>query len=206
MSTKNNGNAKNNKLFIGGICAIAAALLILGGGIFLIFSDKNNGETMTPGGFAAVGEEDTATACQNLMSDYYSAIMSENGENLYKLMAPPEYWEYYMQEFSKDESDIISTYNDAASNTLAQWHAECGDDAKVSFKIEASGYQSDEFLSEWTDTMNETLGSNLLNAEEAMTLNVKQTVAGSLNTKETTASPTLIKVNGKWYILDEGVQ
>ena len=54
--------------------------------------------------------------------------------------------------------------------------------------------------------MNETLGSNLLNAEEAMTLNVKQTVAGSLNTKETTASPTLIKVNGKWYILDEGVQ
>ena len=65
MSTKNNGNAKNNKLFIGGICAIAAALLILGGGIFLIFSDKNNGETMTPGGFAAVGEEiQAATALQ----------------------------------------------------------------------------------------------------------------------------------------------
>ncbi|MBQ8725320.1 MAG: hypothetical protein IJY74_06610 [Oscillospiraceae bacterium] len=205
MSKKNNsGRKKPDKILIGGLCAIGAALLLIGGGILLLFSG-NEEETMTPGSFAAVGEEDSATACQNLMSSYYTAIMSEDGESLYKLMAPPEYWDYYMEEYSKDEADIISTYNDAASNTVASWHAQCGDDAKVSFKIEASGYQTDEFLTEWSDTMNEALGEEVLKAEEAMTLSVKQTVTGSTDTVETVTSPTLIKVNGKWYILDEGV-
>ena len=53
--------------------------------------------------------------------------------------------------------------------------------------------------------MNDMLGENALTAEAAMTLNVKQTVTGSVSTNETTTSPTLIKVNGVWYILDEGV-
>jgi hypothetical protein len=206
MSKKNtSGRKRPDKLLIGGLCAIGAALLLLGGGIWMLFSGNDSGETMTPGGFAAVGEEDDATACQNLMSEYYSAIMSGNGEELYKLMAPPEYWEYYMEEYGKAESDIISTYDDAARNTRAEWHAGCGDDAKVSFKIEASGYQTEDFLNEWSTAMNDMLGENALTAEAAMTLNVKQTVTGSVSTNETTTSPTLIKVNGVWYILDEGV-
>ena len=102
-------------------------------------------------------------------------------------------------------ADIISTYTDAALNTLAEWHSQCGDDAKVSFKIEASGYQTEDFLNEWSTAMNDMLGENALTAEAAMTLNVKQTVTGSVSTNETTTSPTLIKVNGVWYILDEGV-
>lgn len=206
MSKKNTaGGKKPDKLFIGGVCAICAAILLLGGGIWLLFSGDNSEETMTPGSFAAVGEEDDATACQNLMSDYYTAIMSKDGGDLYKLMAPPEYWEYYMEEYSKDEAEIITTYTDATQNTLAEWHSQCGDDAKVSFKIEASSYQSDEFLTEWSAAMNDMLGENVLTAEAAMTLNVTQTVTGSVSTNETTTSPTLIKVNGIWYVLDEGM-
>lgn len=195
---------KAKKMKLGGICAIGAAVLLIGGGVFLLFSD-NDTETITPSSFAAVGEEDSATACQNLMSKYYTAIMGEDAETLYKLMAPAEYWQYYMEAYSKTEEEIISTYADAINNTKAQWQAGCGSDAKVSFKIEASGEQSAQFLTEWSDTMNQAIGSEVLTAEEAMTLNVTQTITGSSGTEETVNTPTLIKVNGSWYILDEGI-
>ena len=195
---------KAKKMRILGICAIAAAVLLIGGGVYLLMDDDES-ETVTPSEFAEVGQEDTATACQNIMSQYYADIMGDNAEGLYKLMAPPEYWQYYMETYGKTESDVISTYADAINNTKSQWQASCGSDAKVSFQIKASGEQSDEFLKEWSDTMNEVIGSDVLVAEEAITLNVEQTVTGSSGTEESINTPTLIKVNGSWYILDEGI-
>lgn len=194
---------KPNKLLIAGISMTAAAVLLIGGGIFMLIGG-NDDEVMTPGNFAAVGEEDSATACQNLMSEYYSAIMGENGEELYKLMAPPEYWTYYMETYSKTEEEVIETYNDAINNTKANWSAQCGSNAKVSFKIVSSGNQTEEFLKEWNESMGSIVGSGKLNAEEAITLNVEQTVTGSSGSIESNNTPTLIKVNSNWYILDEG--
>ncbi len=194
---------KTNKLLVAGISMTAAAVLLIGGGIFMLIKG-NNEEVVTPGGFAAIGEEDSATACQNLMSEYYSAIMGENGESLYKLMAPPEYWTYYMETYGKTEEEVIATYSDAINNTKANWKAQCGDNAKVSFKIVSSGDQTEEFLQKWNDNMGSIVGSGELNAEEAVTLNVEQTVTGSGGSIETNNTPTLIKVNSKWYILDEG--
>lgn len=193
-----------NKVLIGGIAAIAAALGLIAGGLYFIIRD-NNSDAPTPGSLAAVGEEDSATACQNLLSDYYSAIISEDGAALYKLMAPPEYWTYYQKEYSKSEAEIIATYDDAINNTLAVWKAECGSNVKVSFKIRASGEQSPEFLTEWSQTMNDAIGSEVLEAQEALTLEVTQTVTGSSSSQETTTNPTLIRVNNVWYILDEGI-
>ncbi len=196
-------NKPKNKLLIAGISMTAAAVLIIGGGIFMLIRG-NDEEVMTPGNFAAVGEEDSATACQNLISEYYSAIMGENGEELYKLMAPPEYWTYYMETYSKTEAEVIETYNDAINNTKANWNAQCGSNAKVSFKIVSSGDQTEEFLKEWNESMGSIVGIGKLNAEEAITLNVEQTVTGSSGSIESNNTPTLIKVNSKWYILDEG--
>ena len=197
-------NSKAKKMRIGGICAIAAALLLLGGGAFLLFNDSNE-DTITPSDFAAVGEEDSATACQNLISKYYTAIMGEDAETLYKLMAPQEYWDYYMISYGKTEADIVDTYEDAINNTKAQWMARCGSDAKVSFQIEASGEQTEEFLTELGNNMNETIGSDAITVEEAMTLSVAQTVTGSNGTLEAVKTPTLVKINSSWYIIDEGI-
>lgn len=196
---------KANKLLITGISLTAAAVLLIGGGIFMLINE-NDDDVITPNNFVALGEEDSATACQNLLSDYYSAIIGENGESLYKLMAPPEYWTYYMEHYNKTEAEIIETYNDAINNTKANWKAKCGDNAKVSFKIISSGNQTEDFLKEWNDNMNSIVGDSNLSATEAITLNVEQTVTGSTNTIESTNTPTLIKVNDKWYILDEGIK
>ncbi len=202
MSKEKKSKKMPNKMRIGGIAAIAAALVLLGGGIFLMV--KENDRTVTPGNLSAVGQEDAATACQNLMSEYYAAIMGEDAKALYQMMAPPEYWTYYKDSYAKSESEIIATYTDAINNTLASWKASCGSNVKVSFQIEASAEQNKDFLTEWSQTMNATIGEDVLTAQDAMTLEVVQTVTGSSNTQKTTIHPTLIKVNDTWYILDEG--
>ena len=203
MSKSTASKKKSNGLLMGGIAAIIAAAVMLGGGLYFIIRDDNS-DAPTPGSVVAVGEEDTATACQNLLSSYYTAMISKDGAAMYQLMAPPEYWAYYQQSYDKTEAEIIATYRDAASNTLAEWEAACGSQIKVSFHIEGSSQQTDAFLTEWSDTMNEMIGSESLHAEEALTLEVTQTVTGSAGTKETTLHPTLIQVNDQWYILDEG--
>ncbi len=203
---KGNKNKKSNKTLITGITLIAAALIIIGIGLFMIFRDNKRDENVvTPGKFAVIGEEDSATACQNLMSEYYSAIMGEDGKALYKLMAPPEYWSYYMNTYSKTEEEIIKTYNDAINNTKTEWQAKCGDDAKVSFQITASGEEPEEFLKNWNDNVG-SLCDEQLTAEEALRLNVTQTVKGQKDNIESNNSPILIKVNGHWYILNEGIE
>lgn len=203
MSKSTASKKKPNKLRIGGIAAIAASLVMLGGGLYFILSETDE-VTPSPGSVVAVGEEDSATACQNLLSSYYTAIIGQDGQALYKLMAPPEYWDYYIETYDKTESEVIGTYQDAVNNTLAAWKAACGSNVKVSFQIEASGEQTEDFLTEWSQTMNEAIGEEVLTAQEALTLQVTQTVTGDNGTKETQLNPTLIRVNDAWYILDEG--
>ena len=203
MSKGKASKAQPNKMRIGGIAAIIAAIALLGGGIYFIVSDDSV-NAPAPSGIVAVGEEDSATACQNLLSNYYSAIIGEDSTALYQMMAPPEYWSYYQETYDKTEAEVIATYTDAINNTLATWEADCGSNVKVSFQIKASGTQSEEFLTEWSQTMNDAIGSEVLEAQEAITLEVDQTITGSSGYIETTSKPTLIRVNDVWYILDEG--
>ena len=63
--------------------------------------------------------------------------------------------------------------------------------------------QSDEFLTEWTEDMNEMLGADTVHAEDAVTLQVERTLKGSEDTITEILSPTLIQVDGLWYILQE---
>lgn len=195
-------NSKSVRIL--GIAAIGAAVCMIAGGIFLLNREQKP-QTMTPSSNVAVnGEVDSATACQNLMSSYYQSIVNHDGETLYTLMAPPAYWTYYQEHYEKTTDDIIATYNDAIQNTLANWEAACGENVKVAFHIEASSEQSPEFLTEWSENMNALIGTDTLTAQEAMTLQVTQRITGDSSTEESVITPTLIKVNDAWYILDEG--
>ena len=86
---------------------------------------------------------------------------------------------------------------------MASWKQQCGDDVTVSFAIKGMSEQSQDFLTEWTDDMNEMIGEDKVHAQDAVTLNVERTLTGSKGTQTETISPTLIQVDGLWYILQE---
>ena len=103
----------------------------------------------------------------------------------------------------KTKEDVIATYQQAITNTMASWKQQCGDDVTVSFAIKGMSEQSQDFLTEWTDDMNEMIGEDKVHAQDAVTLNVERTLTGSKGTQTETISPTLIQVDGFWYILQE---
>lgn len=108
-----------------------------------------------------------------------------------------------MEHYGKTKQDVIDTYQQAIADTMADWRNQCGTDVSVSFSITGMSEQSDAFLTEWTEDMNEMLGADTVHAEDAVTLQVERTLKGSKNTITEVLSPTLIQVDGLWYVLQE---
>ena len=199
-------------LLIGGIVAV----VIAAGGICAAVlpdalhkeasSTSNVAVTTTTAAPASTDTENSDQApetYQSVLSEYYTAFIQNQPDTLYRLMAPPAYWNYYLEHYDKTKEDVISTYQQAITNTMASWKQQCGDDVTVSFAIKGMSEQSQDFLTEWTDDMNEMIGEDQVHAQDAVTLSVERTLTGSKGTQTETISPTLIQVDGFWYILQE---
>jgi hypothetical protein len=195
-------------LLIGG----AALLLVAVAGIcFAVLPSSSDAETS--GESTAVSEASSTTdaadaehapdAYQSLMSQYYTAFIQDDPDAIYGLMAPPAYWTYYLEHYDKTKSDVIATYEQAIADTMADWEEQCGEDISISFSITGMSEQSEDFLTEWTEDMNEMLGEDTVHAQSAVTLQVERTIKGSSDTLTETLNPTLIEVDGVWYILQE---
>ena len=164
-----------------------------------VSSDSGRTESTTD----AASADQAPDTYQSLMSQYYTAFVNNDPETLYQLMAPSAYWSYYMEHYGKTKQDVIDTYQQAIADTMADWRERCGMDVSVSFAITGMAEQSDAFLTEWTEDMNEMLGEDTVHAEDAVTLQVERTLKGSKDTITEILSPTLIQVDGLWYVLQE---
>lgn len=198
-------------LLIGGLVAV----IIAAGGICAailpdaLHKEESSASNVTATTTAVSASTDTENSDQapetfrSVLSEYYTAFIQNQPETLYRLMAPPAYWNYYLEHYNKTKEDVISTYQQAITNTMATWKQQCGDDVTVSFAIQGMSEQSQDFLTEWTDDMNEMIGEDQVHAQDAVTLSVERTLTGSNGTQTETISPTLIQVDGIWYILQE---
>lgn len=166
-------------------------------------SDSDHSDTEKDKNTDEVNANQAPDTYQSLMSQYYTSFVKNDPEMLYRLMAPPAYWTYYMEHYEKTKQDVVNTYQQAIADTMADWRERCGTDVTVSFSITGMSEQSDAFLTEWTEDMNEMLGADMVHAEDAVTLQVERTLKGSKDTITEILSPTLIQVDGLWYILQE---
>mgnify|MGYP000405749658 FL=1 len=199
-------------LLIGGIVAVVIAAggicaAVLPDALHKEESSISNGTVTTttaaPASTDTENSDQAPETYQSVLSEYYTAFIQNQPDTLYRLMAPSAYWDYYMEHYDKTKEDVISTYQQAITNTMASWKQQCGDDVTVSFAIKGMSEQSQDFLTEWTDDMNEMIGEDQVHAQDAVTLNVERTLTGSKGTQTETISPTLIQVDGFWYILQE---
>ncbi len=166
-------------------------------------SDSDHSDTEKDKHADVASADQAPDTYQSLMSQYYTSFVKNDPEMLYRLMAPPAYWTYYMEHYEKTKQDVVNTYQQAIADTMADWRERCGTDVTVSFSITGMSEQSDAFLTEWTEDMNEMLGADTVHAEDAVTLQVERTLKGSKDTITEILSPTLIQVDGLWYILQE---
>ena len=128
----------------------------------------------------------------DVLQSYYTAVFAADGQTLTQLMAPPEYWTYYMETYNKTEEDVIDSFAEGCSNTVSEWKETYGDDVKVTYQIEGLSEQGDSGVSEWNSNMEEMLGNDGADISQ-----------GSNDSGTDVVYPTLGKIGEKWYIISE---
>lgn len=185
--------AKRRHLRIGaGIVLVAAAAALAGGGLIWYQRDQK-----------AQNEAPDSSDYADVLSIYYTAILSEDGQAMTQIMAPPEYWTYYMETYDKTEDDVIQSFSEGCQNTMSEWKETYGDDVKISYQIEGMSEQGDSGLAEWNTNMEDMLGNDGADITQAVTLEVKRTFQSSNDSGSDVVYPTLGKIGEKWYIISE---
>lgn len=149
---------------VAGIIMVAAAAGLACGGLVWYQHDQK----------AQQQAPDSADYADVLQS-YYTAVFAADGQTLTQLMAPPEYWTYYMETYNKTEEDVIDSFAEGCSNTV----------------------------SEWNSNMEEMLGNDGADISQAVTLEVQRKFQGSNDSGTDVVYPTLGKIGEKWYIISE---
>ncbi len=176
---------------------LGAALLVVGigavvGGV-LAFRHEQQKDAAAP---------DTANY-ETVLKKYYSAILAADGQRMSQVMAPPEYWTYYMETYSKTEEDVIKSFQEGCNTTLDEWKENYGADVKVSYKIAGLSEPAQEGLDEWNTNMESMLGNDGAKITDAVVLSVEETFSGSQSSGKEIIYPTLGKIGDSWYIIEE---
>ncbi len=188
---KQQKKSRITRIVIGVVLILAAAALVIGS-IFLYRKEQSD-QNSTP----------DATSYEKVLGNYYRAILTADGKTMSQIMAPPEYWTYYMKTYNKDEDDIIQTFADGCTTTLKEWQDTYGLDVKVSYQITGMSQQGEEGLAEWNSDMESMLGSTGANISEAVMLEVKLSYTGNLKNGSEVMHPTIGKIGDSWYIIEE---
>ncbi len=179
---------------IGLVLIIAALVILAAGGFFLLQERQEQKEAdaqMQNSGY------------EEVISTYYSAIISEDGKRLSQIMAPPAYWTYYLEEYDKTEEEVISDFTQGCTNTLEEWKSLYGEDVEVTFQIKGISEQGQDGIEEWNADMQTMIGNAELSISEAVTLEVQMQFSGSLGSDTQTIYPTIGKIGESWYMLSE---
>ena len=136
-----------------------------------------------------------------LLSEYYDAVFSENGEAMQKLIAPEAYWTYVQEQYNETKEDEIAAYNQTAASLVEYWRGLYGSNVQVTFSVNSLEQQSDAAVAELNTSLKET-GCVV---EQAVVLTVTQKLSGSAGEAETMIQPTMIQVEGNWYLIDSAI-
>lgn len=191
---KKQKNSRTARLVVG-LILIAAAIAAAVGGVFYYRSQK-----------AAEDAAPDASGYEELMKSYYSAIVSGDGKKMAQLMAPPEYWNYYMETYDKSETDVEDALKEGCAATYSGWQNTYGTDVKVSYQIAGMSEQGQDGLNEWNANMEEMLGNDGADMTESVLLEVKVTYSGSTSEGTEIIHPTLGKIGDQWYLISEDTQ
>ena len=125
----------------------------------------------------------------------------ESVEAMQKLIAPEAYWTYVQEQYNETKEDEIAAYNQTAASLVEYWRGLYGSNVQVTFSVNSLEQQSDAAVAELNTSLKET-GCVV---EQAVVLTVTQKLSGSAGEAETMIQPTMIQVEGNWYLIDPAI-
>ena len=107
-----------------GIGLIVAAVVLLAFLTILLVREKHQEK-----------EAGDSSVYGTLLSEYYDAVFSENGEAMQKLIAPEAYWTYVQEQYNETKEEEIAAYNQTAASLVEYWRGLYGSNVQVTFSV-----------------------------------------------------------------------
>ncbi|MCD7958593.1 MAG: hypothetical protein LUF89_03525 [Ruminococcus sp.] len=189
---KQKEKSSNGRLIAGIVLIVVAVVVLVVVGVVYYYQNQEEETTATT-------EDANQAAYIDLLDRYYTSMLEGDGESLAHCMAPDAYWDYYMETYSKTEEEVIATYDDACVNTITVWEESYGEGISLEYEIIGTSTPDEDGINEW----NTNIEIDALAIQDAITLQVELTVTGSVSGNVLIYYPTLAKMDGEWYILEE---
>lgn len=197
-----NQAASRRRRMIAGVILIVVAAVIVAAGIFLLRREQQQGQQMES--FRqSHGDAETAAGYEDVLSRYYQAILSEDGKALAQIMAPPEYWTYYLETYDHTEEEVTGMFTEMCSEILDGWEASYGSGIALTYQVLGVSEPEQEGLDEWNAQMQTLLGNDGAQITDAVTAEVALTITGSEDSDVLTYYPTIVQMGDSWYMLEE---
>lgn len=192
--------SRRTRLIIGIVLILAAAAAVVIGA-YAFQSEQDQNEEMQL--FREDHEEDGESNYEDVVSHYYQAILSQDGQEMVQIMAPPEYWTYYLETYDKSEEEVIETFAEMCATIMTDWESEYGSGITLTYQILGVFEPSQDGLDEWNTNMETLLGNDGAEITDAVMLEIALTVTGDSDSEILTYYPTIAQMGDSWYMLEE---
>ena len=173
---------QNNKNLIPIIIGGAAAAVLL---IVLIVSISLGG-----GGY------------KKAINNYFDVMFRGKADKIEKLY-PPEYLDWYEDEYNKELDDIKDDYEETREDALEYIEDEYGKNFKATYKITDKKELSDKKLKTIQDNLKEKYDIAKKSVKKAYKLDLDVELKGKDDEDSDELTVYAVKIGGNWYLCDE---
>lgn len=198
---KQEAKSRRTRLIAGIVLIVVAAAAAVAG--IWMFQKEQDDSTQMQIFREEHQDAESSSGYEDVLNRYYQAILSEDGQMMAQIMAPPEYWTYYLEAYSRTEEEVVEAFTEMCSEILSEWEAQYGSGITLSYQIIGVSEPAQEGLDEWNVNMEQLLGNDGASITDAVTAEVELTVTGSAGGDVLTYYPTIVQMGDNWYMLEE---
>lgn len=181
-SASADGGKKNYKkrtaILIGGIAVAAAAIA----GIILLFSSVFGG-----------------SGAQKALDNYAKALQNPTIKNAEKL-APDEYWNARAEDDYNDADEVLEAHVEALKIMREPIEDICGDNVRISFKVEKEKDVEASTLNAAKDLLKEYYNIQKKDIKKMVELQIIIKIQGSEDEDERKCPSYAIQIGNNWYV------
>ncbi len=137
---------------------------------------------------------------KSVLNDYCD-LLEGNAAKIEK-MAPKEYWEWYEDEYDDSVDDLIDEFEEYYEDDIIDMlEDELGDNIKVSYEIKKEKELKDKVLEGIAEGLDDQYDIDA-KVTKGYDLKIKMTIEGSDDDESSTLELSVVKINGKWYLIN----
>ena len=136
------------------------------------------------------------------VDNYFDVMFKGKADKIEKL-CPPEYWEWYEDQYDRDLSDIKDDYKDNWEDLLEDFEDEYGKNFKATYKITDKKELSDKKLKTIQDNLKESYDIAKKSVKKAYKLDLDIELKGKDDEDSNERTVYAVKIGGDWYLCNE---